>query len=90
MMGFGSRSHSAEKNGMPYRSIADLPPRIREQLPPHAQAIFLEAFNRAWEGYASPSKRYLGSSLEETANRVAWAAVKRRYIKAGDRWLPRE
>jgi cation transport regulator len=32
---------------MPYRSIADLPPRIREHLPPHAQEIFLEAFNYA-------------------------------------------
>ena len=74
---------------MPYRSIADLPPRIREHLPLHAQEIFLEAFNHAWEEYASPSKRYAGSSLEETANRVAWAAVKRRYVKAGDRWLPR-
>ena len=31
---------------MPYRSIADLPPRIREHLPPHAQEI-LEAFNYA-------------------------------------------
>jgi cation transport regulator len=46
--------------------------------------------NHAWEEYASASKRYAGSLLEETANRVAWAAVKRRYIKAGDRWLPRE
>ena len=85
MMGFGSRSHSAGKNRMPYRSIADLPPRIREHLPLHAQEIFLEAFNHAWEEYASPAKRYAGSSLEETANRVAWAAVKRRYIRAGDR-----
>ncbi len=32
---------------MPYRSIADLLPRIREHLPPHAQEIFLEAFNYA-------------------------------------------
>jgi cation transport regulator ChaB len=40
---------------MPYRSIADLPPRIREHLPPHAQEIFLEAFNHAWEEYASPA-----------------------------------
>ena len=75
---------------MPYRSIADLPPRIREHLPPHAQEIFLEAFNQAWEEYASPSKRYADSSLEETAMRVAWAAVKRKYVKAGDRWRPRE
>jgi cation transport regulator len=70
---------------VPYASVADLPPRIREHLPLHAQEIFLEAFNHAWEEYASPSKRYAGSSPEETENRVAWAAVKRRYIRAGDR-----
>jgi cation transport regulator len=62
-------------------------PRIREHLPPHAQEIFLQAFNHAWQEYASPSKRYAGSSREETAMRVAWAAVKRRYVKIGGRWL---
>jgi cation transport regulator len=56
---------------MPYRSIADLPPRIREHLPPHAQEIFLEVFNHAWEQYASPTKRHSGASLEEAAMRVA-------------------
>jgi cation transport regulator len=56
---------------MPYASVADLPPRIREHLPPLAQEIFLEAFNNAWEQYASPAKRSSSSSLEETANRVA-------------------
>ena len=74
---------------MPYRTIDDLPPGIREHLPPHAQEIFLQAFNHAWDEYASPSTRYVGSSLEETAMRVAWAAVKRKYVKAGDRWRPR-
>jgi cation transport regulator len=78
-----------EPNEMPYRSIADLPPGIREHLPPHAQEIFLEAFNHAWEEYASPNKRYAGSSQEETAMRVAWAAVKRNYVKASGRWLRR-
>jgi cation transport regulator len=68
-------------NEMPC-SIADLPPGIREYLPPHAQEIFVEAFNHAWEEYASPKKRYAGSSQEETATRVAWAAVKRSYVKA--------
>jgi hypothetical protein len=27
---------------------------------------------------------------EGTAMREAWAAVKRKYVKAGDRWLPRD
>jgi len=55
-----------------------------------AQEIFLEAFNHAWEQYAAPGKRHPGSSLEETANRVAWVAVKRCYVKVGDRWRPRD
>ena len=74
---------------MPYASVADLPPRIRDHLPAHAQEIFLEAFNHAWEEYAAPGKRRPGSSLEETANRVAWAAVKRSYVKVDDRWMRR-
>ena len=62
---------------MPYASVAELPPRIRNHLPLHAQEIFLETFNHAWEEYASPATRRPGTSREETANRVAWAAVKR-------------
>jgi cation transport regulator ChaB len=27
---------------------------------------------------------------EEVAHRVAWAAVKRRYGKSGDRWIARQ
>jgi cation transport regulator len=65
---------------VPYASVAELPPQARE--------IFLQAFNHAWEEYASPSTRYAGSSREETAMRVAWAAVKRKYVKTGDRWRP--
>jgi cation transport regulator len=61
---------------MPYRDITDLPPRIRDQLPEHAQEIFLEAFNHAWEQYAAPGKRHPGSSLEETANPLAAAGTK--------------
>jgi len=26
---------------------------------------------------------------EEAAHRIAWAAVKRRYVKEGDRWVER-
>ncbi len=66
---------------MPYKTLAELPPAIRDQLPQHAQEIFLEAYNSAWEHYGRPSKRRGGGSLEETANRVAWAAVGHRYEK---------
>ncbi len=68
---------------MPYAMNEDLPPSVRTHLPPHAQDIFRETFNSAWQSYGAsqPSRR------EEIAFRVAWAAVKRRYRKAGDSWV---
>ena len=72
---------------MPYSSNADLPDRVRHHLPHHAQSIFREAFNHAYERYADPEKRHFGGSREAAANRVAWAAVKRSYYKDGDRWV---
>lgn len=71
---------------MPYASNDDLPDAIRHHLPEHAQDIFRAAFNSAWASYGArePWRR------EEIAHRVAWAAVKRRYRKAGDEWVPAE
>ncbi len=66
---------------MPYQTLDDLPPAVKDHLPLHAQEIFLEAYNSAWEQYSKPSKRRGDASLEETANRVAWAAVGHRYEK---------
>jgi cation transport regulator len=68
---------------MPYLSTFDLPPALQRRLPPHAQEIWLEAFNHAWDGYADRLDR------EAVAHRVAWAAVKRLYRKEGDLWVPR-
>ncbi len=65
---------------MPYAVNDDLPPSVRRHLPPHAQDIYREAFNHAWQEYRGE---------EATAHRVAWAAVKRLYVKQGDVWLPR-
>ena len=72
---------------MPYVTNDDLPPGVRNHLPPHAQDIFREAFNHAWGQYADPGKRKLGGSREDAARRVAWAAVKKKYRKDGDMWL---
>jgi len=71
---------------MPYASNADLPPSVRSHLPIHAQDIFRSAFNHAWDTYgaAEPER------VEEIAHRVAWAAVKKRYRKLGEAWVPRE
>ncbi|MGB8182377.1 MAG: ChaB family protein [Stellaceae bacterium] len=67
---------------MPYNSNTALPGPVRHHLPAGAQTIYREAFNGAWRQYASSDRR------EEIAHRVAWAAVKRRYRKDGDMWVP--
>jgi len=67
---------------MPWSTNDDLPARVRQHLPEHAQDIFREAFNHAWEEYAGDPRH------EEIAHRVAWAAVKRAYVKVGDEWVP--
>ena len=65
---------------MPYPTNDDLPPSARGRLPPHAQDIYREAFNHAWRQYGGE---------EATAHRVAWAAVKRLYVKRGGAWTSR-
>ncbi len=70
---------------MPYALIEDLPEPIRTHLPFHAQEIYRGAFNAAWRTYSDrpPEAR------EETAHRIAWAAVKQRYRKVGEDWVAR-
>jgi cation transport regulator len=69
---------------MPYTSIRELPDSVARHLPTHAQEIYLAAFNNAWLEYADR-----GSEREQLAHRVAWAAVKRGYVKQGDCWIER-
>ena len=69
------------------------PPRKRAgkaRETPHAQDIYREAFNSAWQQYARPEQRRGGGSREAVAHRVAWAAVKKVYEKRGEVWVPRE
>jgi len=68
---------------MPYRANNDLPPSVRDHLPDHAQDIYREAFNHAFAAHAGEDDR------EKRAHMIAWAAVKRGYIKAGDQWVSR-
>ena len=65
---------------MPYEQNDDLPASVRSHLPPHAQDIYREAFNHAWQQYRGD---------EPTAHRVAWAAVKHVYEKRGSTWVLR-
>ena len=57
---------------MPYKSRSDLPERVRDNLPAHAQDIYKEAYNSAWDQYHHD---------EERAHRVAWGAVEKKYHK---------
>lgn len=69
---------------MPYKSTSDLPDSVRDNLPEHAQDIFKEAFNSAWDEYADPDKRHGDESREEVSFKVAWSAVKNEYEKGDD------
>jgi cation transport regulator len=69
---------------MPYSTNNDLPPSVRDHLPEHAQDIYRAAFNHAYAAHAGESDQ------EKRAHMIAWAAVKRSYAKAGDRWVAHE
>lgn len=75
---------------MPYTKIGDLPDSVRDSLPKHAQEIYMAAYNSAWEQYDQPQERRGDASREETAHRVAWAAVKKKYEKQGDEWVEKD
>jgi cation transport regulator len=68
---------------VPYGSNSDLPISVRRHLPPHAQDIYREAFNHAFAAHAGDPRQ------EEAAHRIAWAAVKRSYVKIGGSWVSR-
>ncbi|CAJ0852376.1 hypothetical protein AMST5_00548 [freshwater sediment metagenome] len=68
---------------MPYETNADLPENLQRLLPPHAQDIYRAAFNHAFSAHAGDPRQ------EEAAHRIAWAAVKRSYIKTPEGWRRR-
>ena len=76
---------------MPYDNRKELPKSVRDNLPAHAQDIYKEAFNSAWDEYSGPDERQGDDSREETAHKVAWSAVKQSYEKndAGD-WVKKD
>jgi cation transport regulator len=68
---------------MPYASNADLPENLQRILPEHAQDVYREAFNHAFAAHRNDPRQ------EEAAHRIAWAAVKRSYVKTQDGWARR-
>lgn len=77
---------------MPYEKLTDLPDSVKDNLPKHAEEIYRAAFNSAWEQYDKPEERRDDASREETAHRVAWAAVKQTYEKdeATGKWREKQ
>lgn len=73
---------------MPYKTTNELPGSVKNVLPNHAQDIYKEAFNSAYDQYDSPEERRGGADREETAHRVAWSAVKKAGYEKGsdDKW----
>lgn len=69
---------------MPYQHTSDLPESVTNVLPAHAQDIYKEAFNSAYDEYKDPADRQGDASREEVAHKVAWAAVKQKYEKSED------
>jgi cation transport regulator len=64
---------------MPYDTRDELPDSVQHVLPAHAQDIYKEAFNSAWDEYDHD---------EERAHRVAWGAVKNSYHKNDEgKWV---
>jgi len=57
---------------MPFQKRADLAESVRDALPAHAEGIYKEAYNSAYEQYEHDEAR---------AHRIAWGAVKKKYHK---------
>lgn len=66
---------------MPYDKLSDLPEQVKDNLPKHAQEIFLAAFNSASEQYEQESRWFA----------TAWAAVENVYKKdAQGKWVKKD
>jgi cation transport regulator len=69
------RPSALKEELMPYDERSDLPDNVRDNLPSHAQDIYKEAYNSAWDQYDHDESR---------AHRVAWGAVEKKYHKNDD------
>ena len=65
---------------MPYSSIDQLPPHVRNHLPPDAQRIFVAAFNNVYDQLEPGAD-------EVRAFKTGWTAVKRKYEKREGKWV---
>lgn len=59
---------------MHYMTNSDLPSFLKNNLPEHAQDVYRQVFNVAYEDYKN----------QVTAHKIAWGAVEKRYYKNKD------
>ncbi len=72
---------------MPYASANELPDSVKRVLPTHAQHMYKEAFNSAYNEYKNAIDRDGSEDRETVAHKVAWSAVKNKYEKGhDDKW----
>ncbi len=69
---------------MSYNTLSELPDQVKDNLPNHAQEIYKEAFNIAWEQYEDKGDRRGNESREEVTHKVTWSAVKNSHEKSED------
>jgi cation transport regulator len=65
---------------MPYESINELPKSVRN-LPSHGKALYMKAFNSAWEEYGDLEDEV---ARDRASHESAWSAVKEQYVKDED------
>jgi cation transport regulator len=83
--------YSSKKGSQNKRLLVRTKKQI-DSFPSHAQHIFRKIHDSAVEQYQDLAKRRGGKkqSAEVVAHKVAWAAVKQKYKKQGDKWLKKE
>jgi cation transport regulator len=72
---------------MPYENLHELPEKVRDALPEHAQEIYQSAFNNAWKEYRQAQDRRDDDDRESVAHKVAWSAVRQKYHKRDGHWV---
>jgi cation transport regulator len=63
-----------------------------DSLPEHAQHSYKKVHASALRQYQDPEKRRGGKSqsVGEVAHKAAWAAVKQKYEKKGEKWVRKD
>jgi cation transport regulator len=78
-LGRRRRAQKAKETDMRYKSKKELPATISDLLPEDAQEIYVEAYNRMWDGAGDGSAGDL--SRHGVAHRQGWAAVERKFAQ---------